>query len=223
MLEFKFSQVFPVYPVRLSSFYGGTDSPHNPTQSSAANKEEEGGIGNHSATSNSIQIPNSVQGGEPAAELKTQLKSTEREILSYKKTIKTLEEELDSLRVRVRDLERARHESQSSSELAANTSQRFKRDSQGMGARESQSSLELGIRLKYGCQGNGTREKDSLSSSGISNSSTHLEELAKELELERAEKEKFQQLFEEEREQVCVPLFPQRDTIPLGPLMLRVS
>ena len=44
-------------------------------------------------------------------ETNSDIESKDKEIVSYKKTIATLTEELDELRSRVRDLEQAKHES----------------------------------------------------------------------------------------------------------------
>lgn len=106
----------------------------------------------------------------------------EKEILSYRKTIDALTMELDGLGSRVRELEQAKQESQIILEEARNINR---------------------IMLEQASQGGMLFGRDSLYSSGISNGSAQQQgEEERQLELETAEKERYQQLLEEEKEKV---------------------
>ena len=98
-------------------------------------------------------------------------KEVEKELSSYKKTILTLTEEVDSMRSHVRELEQSKQESQALLE-------QVRRENQLM-----------------------DKEKESLSSSGVSSSNAvqREEHLAQELQREKEEKEKFENLLEEEK------------------------
>lgn len=173
LLRFKFEQVCPVYQIRVASFSFGTGMSGCSTPQGGGKKAESKPVRSSVACFQVQEIP----------ELKTvELESKDREISSYKKTIETLTEELKALEIKAREISSYKKTIEALTEELDGLRSRVRGLEQAK--HEGQSALAT-------------------SSGSTSSAGQQEEELVRELEEERLEKERYKNLYQDEREQVC--------------------
>ena len=180
LLRFKFEQLCPVYQIRVASFSFGTGMSGNSTSRGGGGKKKKAESKPVRSSIADFQIGQMQE----IPELKPiELGSKDREISSYKKTIETLTEELKAF-------ENKSHEVSSYKKtIEALTEELDGLRSHVRGLEQAKLEVQSALAASGSTSSAGQQEED---------------ELVKELEEERLEKEQYKNLYEEEKEKVSL-------------------